>query len=96
MTYGVPAYPLATDTGRRGGGAEMSSFKWTDEKVKEFTKVATGGSYGDYQHCRSIDSKMKRFKILNIKREFDPLEYQNQVLTDLLLDIKSLITKSGI
>ena len=39
--------------------------KWTDKKVKEFVKIATLGSWGDYSGCISLDSKMKKFKKLN-------------------------------
>ena len=41
--------------------------KWTDKLVKEFVKVATSGSWGDYNGCISLDNKMKRFK--KIKEE---------------------------
>ena len=43
--------------------------KWTDKRVKEFVKVATSGSYGDYFDCSSLDSKIRRFK--QIKRRKD-------------------------
>jgi hypothetical protein len=36
--------------------------KWTDKRVKEFVKIATSGSWGDYSGCTSLDSKMKKFK----------------------------------
>ena len=35
--------------------------KWTDKRVKEFVKVATSGSYGDYFDCSSLNRKMRRF-----------------------------------
>tara|TARA_R100001530_G_C4292169_1_gene148314 strand:+ start:117 stop:305 length:189 start_codon:yes stop_codon:yes gene_type:complete len=48
--------------------------KWTDKRVKEFVKVATSGSYGDYFDCSSLDRKMRRFK--QIKRRKD-INYGN-------------------
>ena len=40
--------------------------KWTDKKVKEFCRIYTAGAYHhDYKDCRTIDEKIKRFKIIN-------------------------------
>lgn len=39
-------------------------FEWTDERVLEFGKVVTMGSYGDYDGCKTMVSKLKRFKEL--------------------------------
>ena len=47
---------------------------WTDKRVKEFVKVATSGSYGDYFDCPSLKQKMKRFKKLKHNKE---VEYGN-------------------
>ena len=41
--------------------------RWTDELVREFVKVATSGSYGDYDDCCTLNAKMKRFKELKRK-----------------------------
>jgi len=38
-------------------------FVWTDKLVKEFAKVTTLGSYGIYDGAKSIDSKLKIFKM---------------------------------
>jgi hypothetical protein len=35
---------------------------WTDELVKEFAKVTTEGAYGMYYGCKTIDSKLEKFK----------------------------------
>ena len=43
----------------------MKRFRWTDQKVKDFAKVITFGAYGDYQGCRTVETKLKRFKELN-------------------------------
>ena len=48
--------------------------RWTDEKVREFVKVATSGSYGDYFDCSSLKQKLKRFKKLKHNKE---VEYGN-------------------
>ena len=40
--------------------------KWTDKKVKEFCRIYTIGAYHrDYKNCRTIDEKIKQFKIIN-------------------------------
>jgi len=38
-------------------------FTWTDKLVKEFAKVSTLGSYGIYENAKSIDKKLKIFKM---------------------------------
>jgi hypothetical protein len=39
--------------------------KWTDEKVKEFCKIYTQPySHSGFEHCRTIDSKIKKYKEL--------------------------------
>ena len=45
--------------------------RWTDERVKEFVKVATSGSYGDYFDCSSLEKKMVRFKQIKHRKEID-------------------------
>ena len=40
----------------------MEQFKWTDKLVLEFAQVVSEGSYGDYNNCKSKESKMNRFK----------------------------------
>ena len=37
---------------------------WTDERVLEFAKTSTAGSYGKYKGCKSLEEKMERFKSL--------------------------------
>ena len=44
---------------------------WTDERVKEFVKVATSGTYGDYFDCPSLDSKIRRFKQIKRRKDID-------------------------
>ena len=40
--------------------------RWTDKKVKEFCRIYTAGAYHhDYKDCRTINEKIKRFKIIN-------------------------------
>jgi len=39
--------------------------KWNDQAVLEFARVASGGSYGDYEKCTSLEAKISRFKELN-------------------------------
>ena len=48
--------------------------RWIDERVREFVKVATSGSYGDYFDCPLLEQKLKRFKQLKHKKE---VEYGN-------------------
>ena len=40
--------------------------RWTDKKVKEFCRIYTIGKYQHgYRGCKTIDEKIKRFKIIN-------------------------------
>jgi hypothetical protein len=43
-------------------------FEWTDELAMEFAKVAAGGSYGDYKHCKKMSQKLDKFKQIVTKR----------------------------
>ena len=49
---------------------KSSHFEWDDEKVLEFAKASTTGTYGDYQGCKTLKLKMERFKILTLNKEF--------------------------
>ena len=31
----------------------------------EFARVASGGSYGDYKGCKSLESKLKKYKLMS-------------------------------
>ena len=53
---------------------ERTDMRWTDELVREFVKVATSGSYGDYDDCYTLNAKMKRFKKLKRKEEHESME----------------------
>ena len=48
--------------------------RWTDERVMDFVKIATSGSYGDYFDCPSLNQKLKRFKKIKHNKE---VEYGN-------------------
>lgn len=37
-------------------------FKWNDELVYEFVKLATAGSYGVFAGLRTLDEKLSKFK----------------------------------
>ena len=43
--------------------------KWTDDLVIEFARATTQGGYGDYYGCKSIHSKLQRFKELHPEKE---------------------------
>jgi hypothetical protein len=46
----------------------MQKFKWTDKRVKEFCKVYTVGAYTtDYKDCKTIETKMNKYKQLKTK-----------------------------
>jgi hypothetical protein len=46
---------------------EDKEFPWTDELAKEFATVATKGAYGSYRGCKTIESKLEKFKQINLK-----------------------------
>ena len=37
---------------------------WTDKDMLEFARVASGGSYGDYKGCKSLQSKLEKYKLM--------------------------------
>ena len=37
---------------------------WTDEDMLKFARVASGGSYGDYKGCKSLQSKLEKYKLM--------------------------------
>lgn len=40
------------------------SFKWNDNLVKEFCRVYSAGPWGQYKGCKTIETKLQRFKQL--------------------------------
>lgn len=38
---------------------------WTDKDMLEFARIASGGPYGDYKGCKSLQSKLKKYKIMS-------------------------------
>jgi len=60
--------------------------RWTDKKVKEFCRIYTVGSYNhDYKNCRTIDEKIKRFKIINKEDWLDKSYQYLQLRAELLI-----------
>jgi len=43
---------------------ENGEVSWTDESVAEFARISTAGASGDYRGCRSLESKLERYKEL--------------------------------
>ena len=41
--------------------------QWTDKDMLEFARIASGGSYGDYKGCKSLTSKLKKYKLMTKK-----------------------------
>ena len=41
------------------------SRQWNDKDMLEFARVASGGSYGDYKGCKSLESKLKKYKLMS-------------------------------
>ena len=39
--------------------------QWTDKNMLEFARIASGGSYGDYKGCKSLQSKLKKYKLMS-------------------------------
>ena len=39
--------------------------QWTDKDMLEFARIASGGSYGDYKGCKSLTSKLKKYKLMS-------------------------------
>ena len=41
------------------------SKQWNDKNMLEFARVASAGSYGDYRGCKSLESKLKKYKLMS-------------------------------
>ena len=41
------------------------TMEWIDEDMLLFAKIATEGSYGDYRGCKTLLSKLDKYKELN-------------------------------
>ena len=39
--------------------------QWTDKDMLEFARIASAGSYGDYRGCKSLQSKLKKYKLMS-------------------------------
>ena len=39
--------------------------EWTDDDMLFFARIASEGSYGDYRGCKTLISKLNRYKQLN-------------------------------
>ena len=52
----------------------MTNFNWNDAVVIEFAKATTKGAYGNYKGCKTVESKLERFKLIDrAKDEFNML-----------------------
>ena len=38
--------------------------EWTDKDMLTFARIASEGSYGEYEGCKSLESKLTRYKQL--------------------------------
>lgn len=47
----------------------LKILKWTDEDMLIFAKINTEGSYGDYRGCKTLISKLNKYKELCQKKE---------------------------
>jgi hypothetical protein len=41
------------------------SKQWNDKDMLEFARIASEGSYGDYKGCKSLQSKLKKYKLMS-------------------------------
>ena len=55
---------------------------WTDNEMIEFARVASGGSQGNYKGCKSLVSKLKKYKLikndLNKHRQVKDVVYKHE------------------
>ena len=58
---------------------------WTDKDMLEFARIASGGPYGDYKGCKSLQSKLKKYKImsedLNKHRQVKSVDSKSNTIT---------------
>ena len=38
---------------------------WTTKDMLKFARIASGGSYGDYKGCKSLQSKLEKYKLMS-------------------------------
>ena len=57
--------------------------QWTDKDMLEFARIASGGSYGDYKGCKSLQSKLKRYELMN-KTKKENMSRSDEQIKDLL------------
>lgn len=43
----------------------VMGFEWTDRLAMKFARVCSEGSYGNYEGCKTMESKLEVFKKLN-------------------------------
>jgi len=43
----------------------VMGFEWTDKLAMRFARVCSEGSYGNYEGCKTMESKLEVFKKLN-------------------------------
>lgn len=59
---------------------------WTDKDMLDFARISTEGPYGDYSGCRTIESKLSRYKkiqkeMINSGKEWNWMDnYPNNYL----------------
>jgi len=45
--------------------------KWNDEDMLVFSRVGTEGSYGDYRGCKTLASKLEKYKSLKKRKNME-------------------------
>jgi len=75
------------------------AFKWNDAKVVQFAKQTTQGPYGFYRGCKTAESKLIRYKLIERARgEFNMLltddpdfDYEGYEFEDWFMDVYVLV-----
>jgi hypothetical protein len=56
---------------------------WSDKDMLDFARISTQGHYGDYSGCRTIESKLSRYKeiqtdMINSGKEWDWMDNSDE------------------
>jgi hypothetical protein len=57
-----------------------NQFNWTDEAVKEFTKIYCRGAVDEYKNARKVEDKIKVFKKVYQTRKTEELSKAKETL----------------
>lgn len=62
--------------------------EWTDEDILLFATIATQGAYGDYRGCKTLISKLNKYKKLKTMVNQKSIDSFNELIADGSISIR--------